>query len=131
MAEKEQKRILIVEDDEAINNLLQDFLGKQGLGLDTYAAESGTEAIEKVKKYSPDAILLDLMLGGNMDGNDVLLLLGADAKLRKIPVIIMSAYPEILQRTGQVLAVIAKPFNIVDVEEKVNRAIGNGHFHPI
>lgn len=54
------KRILVVEDEKPILNILKFNLSKEG--FDVYEASDGEEAIEKALKFNPDLILLDIML---------------------------------------------------------------------
>ena len=76
------KRILIVDDDVHIGNMLEEALAREGYSVSR--AYSGTEAVMSVKLCKPDLVLLDLMLPG-LSGEEVL------PKLRGIPVIVMSA----------------------------------------
>ena len=76
------KRILIVDDDVHIGNMLEESLSKEGYAVSR--AYSGTEAVLSVSLCKPDLVLLDLMLPG-LSGEEVL------PKLRGIPVIVMSA----------------------------------------
>ena len=55
-----QYKILIVDDDENICELLRLYLEKDG--FETVVANDGGQAIEFAQKYSPDLILLDIML---------------------------------------------------------------------
>lgn len=61
-------KILIVDDEEDIRELLRYNLGKEGYLIDT--AENGIEAIEKAKTFAPHLIVLDIMMEG-MDGIEV------------------------------------------------------------
>jgi two-component system, OmpR family, response regulator len=60
--------ILIVDDDTKLCQLTANFLGQQG--FDTLLAENGVAALNMVKRHSPDAIVLDLMLP-DIDGFDL------------------------------------------------------------
>ena len=75
-------RIMIVEDDLSISNMLKEVLPRAG--YEVICAYSGTEALLLLEKTRPDLILLDLMLPG-LTGEEVL------PKLKGIPVIITSA----------------------------------------
>ena len=55
-----QYKILIVDDDANICELLRLYLEKDG--FDTVVANDGEQAVEYASKYSPDLILLDIML---------------------------------------------------------------------
>lgn len=78
-------RILIVEDDNDINNMLKDLLTSEG--YEVSCAFSGTEALLLLKNVIFDLILLDLMLPG-MTGEDVLKHIRIE---NKTPVIVVSA----------------------------------------
>jgi CheY-like chemotaxis protein len=76
-------------DDEPFNvDVLQQEL--EELGYEAITAFNGKEALEQIKKHQPDLILLDLMMPV-LDGFAVLSEIKADAVLRDIPVIIVSA----------------------------------------
>ena len=76
------KRILIIDDDIHINNMLEEVLQKEGYQV--AHAYSGTEALLFLQNNKIDLILLDLMLPG-LSGEEIL------PKLKDIPVIVMSA----------------------------------------
>lgn len=76
------KRIMIVDDDMNIGNMLEEVLKREGYGV--IRAYSGTEALLVLRTGQPDLILLDLMLPG-LTGEDVL------PELTGIPVIVVSA----------------------------------------
>jgi diguanylate cyclase (GGDEF)-like protein len=81
-------RILIVDDEPAIVELLEEHL--QSEGYDTEHAFSGEEALARLEKSAPDLVILDLMLPG-MDGYEVCRLMQADARLNHVPVIMLTA----------------------------------------
>jgi CheY-like chemotaxis protein len=84
-----QKAKVLVVDDEPFNvDVLQQEL--EELDYQVITASNGKEALEQIKKHQPDLILLDLMMPV-LDGFAVLLEVKADAFLRDIPVIIVSA----------------------------------------
>lgn len=120
-----RKLVLVVEDENPIQRLLVDILEEAAYSVQT--ARFGKEVMVKAKTALPDLILLDLMLP-DLDGNGVLSLLGDDAKLSKVPVIVLSAYPQLLRNSPQVRAVITKPFDIVDLLDEVekNTSLGYG-----
>ncbi len=67
--EKTKNRILIVDDERPVCNMLSKFLIKRG--YETALALSGKEAMKKVRKVEPHAILLDILMP-DMDGIEVL-----------------------------------------------------------
>ena len=75
-------KILIVEDDPDIRELLRFNLEKAGYNL--FLAEDGEKALTLARKHSPDIILLDLMLPG-VDGLEVCRTLKKDPELQPNP----------------------------------------------
>jgi len=84
-------KILIVEDEEALFNVLRERFANEG--YEVGIAEDGEKAIIEARKFKPDIILLDLILP-KKDGLSVLEELKADAELKAIPVIILSNLAE-------------------------------------
>ena len=76
------KKILVVEDDMDIHNLIKNVLEKER--YDVISAYSGTEAILLIEKKAPDLILLDLMIPG-LSGEEII------KKVKNIPIIVISA----------------------------------------
>ena len=83
--------ILIVEDEEAIRDLIRINLVAAGFTCDE--AEDGLQAVAKAKAQRPDLILLDWMLPG-LDGLGVLRKLKADPALSTVPVLMVTAKSE-------------------------------------
>jgi CheY-like chemotaxis protein len=98
-------RVLVVDDERTLRELLRDFLSGDGYEVITVA--SGAEALEAAPTFQPDVILLDMSMPG-MSGTEVL---GA---LRRtgltMPVVILSGTP---QPAGQeFFGVLLKPFDL-------------------
>ena len=83
------KTILIVEDDRDAREILTAVLGRAG--YTTATAKNGKEALRKLKQFSPQLILLDLRMP-EMDGWELDRLMKLDPVLRKIPVVVISAF---------------------------------------
>jgi two-component system alkaline phosphatase synthesis response regulator PhoP len=81
-------RILIVEDDRDIADLLRMYLEKAGYTVDV--ALSGADVLDQVRERPPDLIVLDLMLPGT-DGLTICRALRAGERTASIPIIILSA----------------------------------------
>ncbi|MGL5243964.1 MAG: response regulator transcription factor, partial [Sarcina sp.] len=110
-------KVLIVEDDDGINNLLSDMLIDNGYNVE--CAYSGTEALIYLKQEGINIVLLDLMLPGK-SGEEVLKEISSEYK---IPVIIISAKEEQgikprLLRAGA-NDFINKPFDIDEVLARI------------
>ena len=83
-----QKRVLVVDDDPNIADLLRQFLPEEEFVLET--ARDGIEALEAVKNHKPDILLLDLIMP-RLDGFGVIEKLRANPETRALPVIVISA----------------------------------------
>lgn len=81
------KKILIIEDDKFLRELITQKLIKEGYEISE--AVDGEKGIKKLEGEKPDLVLLDLILPG-IDGFEVLDRIKKDATLSQIPVIILS-----------------------------------------
>ena len=106
------KKILVVEDDLDMVELLRFNLKREGYALGT--AADGIEALKKARSIRPDLILLDLMLP-ELDGFAVCDILRRDPKTASIPIIILTAMSSHLSRINGLAAganaYITKPFS--------------------
>ena len=121
MSNRSLKRILYVEDEPDIQAIAKIALETVG-GLNVKMCSSGQEALENVSQYSPDVILLDVMMPG-MDGPSTLQALREIPELKSVPVIFMTAKVQ-THEINQYLAlgavdVIAKPFDPMSLADKV------------
>lgn len=100
------KKILIIDDDMHIGNMIAEMLTIEGYRI--LRAYSGTEALLVLAKERPDLILLDLMLPG-LKGEEVL------KEIKGIPVIVVSARIDIDTKVDLLLSgaadYITKPFS--------------------
>jgi DNA-binding response OmpR family regulator len=83
------KRILVVEDQPLVSELLIDLLGRYAYPSQ---ANSGGEALEQIKQKAPDVILLDLSLP-DIHGLEIVRLVRRNEKTRPIPILAMSGSP--------------------------------------
>lgn len=116
-----RQKILAVDDEKDILRLLEHNLGKAG--YDVISAEDGPEAIDMAKRVLPDLIILDVMLP-NIEGTEVLKALRKDRITDKIPVMMLTAKGEELDRVvGLELGAddyIVKPFSPKELLLRVN-----------
>jgi DNA-binding response OmpR family regulator len=119
-----RRKILIVEDDPDIAELLRFNMEKSGYG--TNRAQSGEEALTLAKKESPDLILLDLMLPG-LNGLEVCRRIKRDPELQHTPIIMVTAKGEETDRVvGLELGAddyIVKPFSIREMILRVEKIL--------
>jgi len=86
-----KQRILVVDDEEDILELLKYNLSREGYAADCVA--SGEDALRSAEKSSPDLVILDLMLPG-MDGLEVCRRLKGGERTRHVPVVMLTAKGE-------------------------------------
>jgi DNA-binding response OmpR family regulator len=112
MVELMATRILIVEDDPDIAQLVARYLGKAGFVSDL--ADTGRDALRAIAVQPPDLIVLDLMLP-QVDGLEVCRMVRSDAATAAIPVIMLTARAEESERiVGLEMGAddyLAKPFS--------------------
>ncbi|MDE5996440.1 MAG: response regulator transcription factor [Eubacterium sp.] len=109
------KKILIVDDDINIGNMLEEVLTAEG--YDILRAYSGTEAVMLLSSQTPDLVLLDLMLPG-LSGEEVL------PKIKGIPVIVVSVKVGIEDKVSLLLGgavdYITKPFDMKELLARIS-----------
>lgn len=120
------KRILVIDNEEYIQEVAKICLETIGK-WEVITASSGLEGIKKAENENPDVILLDVMMP-DMDGPTTFKRLQANVQTRNIPVILLTAkiQPSDRKRYADMgmTAVIAKPFNPMDLAKDVATAVG-------
>jgi CheY-like chemotaxis protein len=114
--------ILVVDDDE--DNLLLMTHVLDHLGFSWITAVDGISALQKAQTAQPALILLDILMP-HMSGAEVLARLKEDSKVKKIPVIAVTALANTSEREDLMLAgfddYVSKPYMLEDVEAAVQR----------
>ena len=120
--------VLIVDDDEDNRTLLRDPL--EAHGYEIVEAENGEQALQKVEQRPPDVILLDVMMP-RMDGFEVCRRLKKDARTAPIPVLIITALSERMERMMGIAAgasdFLSKPVDLQELILRVNHAVYAKH----
>ncbi|MBC8247337.1 MAG: sigma-54-dependent Fis family transcriptional regulator, partial [Deltaproteobacteria bacterium] len=115
-------RILIVDDDEDICEMLSQLIQKEG--FKAVVANDGEPALKAIRSFSPDVVLLDMQMP-EMDGTVVLQKIQASDP--DLPVIIITAYGKIRGAVEAIRAgahgYLAKPFDHNEVIQAVHRAL--------
>ena len=119
------KKILLIEDEEIMIDLLQKKLTEQGYQVEV--ARNGEEGVKKIKQIMPDLILLDIIMP-KKGGFEVLEEMQQDDNIKHIPVIIVSnsGQPVELDRAKELGVkdwLIKTNFNPEEVLEKVRKQI--------
>jgi CheY-like chemotaxis protein len=118
-------RILCIDDEKEIIDLIRLILTRKG--YDVAGAISGEEGLAKARSWKPDLVLLDLMMP-DMDGWEVFHRIRADETLSEIPVIVVTARAQSIDRVlglhvARVNDYISKPFTPQDLVESVERVL--------
>jgi signal transduction histidine kinase len=121
----DKKRILIVEDNPDLVDVLMLFLYSVSSNLELATARTGIEALDSVKERVPDMLILDVMMPG-MDGFEVLDRLGRTKETAAIPVLVLTGYTEAAERARGLgaSAVLLKPFEKRRFIELVMQLLG-------
>ena len=119
------RKILVVEDDEPILDLMDLLIRK--LGYEPILMSDGPDALEYARREPPALILLDIMMTP-ISGWEFLEKLRAEPGLKKIPVIIFSASPSVEEKMATIndplLGVLHKPVSLTELKEGIERSIG-------
>jgi len=123
------KQIIYIEDEQDMIDLVRLILNRKG--YEVKGANGGREGLDLIRANSPDLVLLDLMMP-DIDGWDVYQQLKADEATRTIPVIVITAKAQNIDKVlgihiAKVDDYICKPFSpqqlIDSVESVVSRAV--------
>jgi len=123
---RKNKTVIYIEDEPEMVDLVSLILNRKGFAVK--GANSGREGIDLVRKEMPDLVLLDLMMP-DVDGWDVYQQMKADEKTRKIPVIVITAKAQSIDKVlglhiAKVEAYISKPFTPQELLDSVEKIFG-------
>lgn len=115
-------KVVVVEDDPAILDMLADELRENG--FQPLVLRRGGAVVKTVKEEKPGAVILDLALP-DRDGTHILRDLKDDWDAKKTPVIVISAYTGRLDHKGRenAEAVFPKPFDLHELMNAVRAAV--------
>jgi two-component system response regulator VicR len=124
MAE-EKKRVLCIEDDAEMIDLIRLILERKG--FEVLEAVGGKEGLEVSRREMPDLILLDLMMP-EVDGWEVFRQLRADEQLKDIPVVVVTAKAQSIDivlglHIAKVDGYVTKPFGPQELLKSVNKVL--------
>lgn len=126
-------RILIVDDDPSIRNMLDELLQDEGYA--TLLASDGQSAVEQARNQRPNVILMDLMMPV-LDGASAIRILKSDPRTQGIHIIAMSAGANLRLHADHLPAdsVFGKPFDLdallADVAIHLRQSGKNGVSEP-
>jgi len=119
------KKILIVEDQQDVQNLLKVVLAKPDRKF-LFAVDALT-GLSLARNERPDLVLLDIMMPGTMDGFGLLLELKEDPQMARTKIIVVSARAQQQDREKALNAgadgYITKPFRLTPLKEYIDQAL--------
>ncbi|WP_322808049.1 response regulator transcription factor [Thermanaerothrix sp.] len=121
------KRIVYIEDDQEMIELVTLILSRRG--YEVIGAQGGRNGLEVALAQTPDLILLDLMMP-DIDGWEVFQQLKSHAQTRNIPVIVITAKAQPIDRVlglhiAKVDDYIAKPFHPQELVNSIETVLNN------
>ena len=118
-----EKRILVIDDDQAILDSLELLLEDEGYIVQT-SVKNGEYVDAAIENGPPDLILLDILLSGH-DGRTICKKLKSQDNTRHIPVLLISAHPDAKAMADEAGAdgFVAKPFDIDALLGEVDRLL--------
>jgi len=124
MAESKKKKILVVDDEVDIVEMITEYLQSQD--FDVISANDGDTAIELAVNQKPDLITLDIMMG-QKDGYETCLLLKESNATKSIPVIIITGrgtkQAELASISFGADGYLSKPFELRELTDKINELL--------
>lgn len=117
------RRVVYIEDEPEMIDLVRLILSRKN--YEVFGANGGREGLEMVRKILPDVVLLDLMMP-DVDGWDVYQQLKAEESTRSIPVIVVTAKAQTIDKVlglhiARVDDYIPKPFSPKELVESLER----------
>lgn len=117
------RRVVYIEDEPEMIDLVRLILSRKN--YEVFGANGGREGLEMVRKILPDVVLLDLMMP-DVDGWDVYQQLKAEESTRSIPVIVVTAKAQTIDKVlglhiAKVEDYISKPFSPKELVESLER----------
>lgn len=115
--------ILVVEDESIVSKDIQYSLKKLGYNV-VGAAATGEKALDLAREHTPDIVIMDIMLKGDMNGIETAQIIKSELK---IPVIFLTAYADestlTKAKVTEPYGYIIKPFKEVDLHTSIEMAL--------
>ncbi|MGC9358507.1 MAG: response regulator transcription factor [Anaerolineae bacterium] len=125
MTDGEKRVVVCIEDEPEMIDLIRLILGRKDFEL--VGAVGGREGLETVRRLKPDLVLLDLMMP-DIDGWEVYQQMKADAELKDIPVIVVTAKAQSIDKVlglhiAKVDDYVTKPFGPQELLASINKVL--------
>ena len=116
-------RVLVVDDEPTIRNLIADALREAGFDIET--AANGVEALKLMQEWLPAVVVLDLMMP-RLDGTGFTELMRLNPRYASVPVLLVTAAYGAQEAAEQVgaRALLSKPFELDHLVDTVSQLAG-------
>jgi CheY-like chemotaxis protein len=119
------RKIVVVEDDQPILDLMELLLKTQG--YEPVLIPNGLDALDYVRRNPPALILLDIMMSP-ISGWEFLERLRNEYGMHEIPVILFTASPEVTEKMAELndphLGVLCKPVSLLELKKALEKYLG-------
>ena len=121
-----KKRILLVDDEASFTRLMKLNL-ESNAEYEVHIENDGSKAVSTARSFQPDLILLDVIMP-DIDGGEVASKLGADPKLKNVPVVFLTAVVsknEVIEHGDMIggRQFLAKPVTVADVKRTIEKLV--------
>jgi len=118
-----KRRILVVDDEPEIRNMLQEALTRSG--YEVLTAPDGKQAVDLLRKHTFDLVISDILMP-EKDGLEVIMYLQRESPMTKC-IAISAPSNRVFLQSAQLLGatrVVEKPFSLTDIESVVRDVLG-------
>ena len=123
---KKPFRILIVDDEESLREILTIMLHREGYRVD--AAADGAQALTHLKEHPYDLVISDIVMAGEMNGIE--LAHAVREKMPHLPILLVTGYSDQLGAAEAGFTVLRKPYRLVELNRAIAKAILDGDGTP-
>ena len=123
MNNKRKKRILVIDDEGPIADMIGDFC--EALGFEVKEYEADQDVLAVVKHFQPDLITLDLIMP-KMSGLEVMEIVKSDPETKDIPILILSSIAgdqSVDEMLRQCQGILQKPIQLTTLREKLSTLV--------
>jgi DNA-binding response OmpR family regulator len=125
--------ILVIDDEPVLRDLLCEVLTEEGYRVS--GSSTLFDDVDLVHRLSPDLIVLDIVIGGQLSGMDFLERLKADPRTRAIPIAVCTAATHLTAEIQTRLTdwdclIINKPFDLDDLIDEIDRCLHQHDLEP-
>jgi DNA-binding response OmpR family regulator len=127
MKSAERNRVLIIDDDSSICEILTEVLEDENFAVKVLHAPAGIH--EAIQEFRPDLFLIDYLIP-DINGGEICHQLKSAENSKHLPVIMYSAHPRVIHSLGNYGwdLFVEKPFDVWDLVEKIKLCISNSKY---